>query len=149
MPPVALRWRRDSAPVTNRRRTRRSTSRGHIVRRQESWQDAYVLRHSACGPESTTLPGRSADFMSNGPTAPANGLHAHLDPEQARLPAGDVDFGPAPQLHVQLPADAEIDVFNEVYVDDLLTIGAKEALRIEPLLQAVQGPSEQRTLSSP
>ncbi len=54
-----------------------------------------------------------------------------------------------PQLNVQLPADAELDVFDEIDVDDLLAIGAKEALRIEPLLQAVQGPSEQRTLRAP
>src|SRR5690349_9167907 len=95
------------------------------------------------------LPRPPADFVSNGPIRRSSGLHAHLHSEQSGLAAGYVDFRPASQPHVQLPANTKLHFLNEVDIDDLLAIGTKKPLRIEPLLQAVQRPSKQRTLLAP
>jgi len=57
---------------------------------------------------------------------PSLDVHAYF--EQSRLAARDLHFGAVPQLHMQTSADPELYAGDEVQVDDLSTIGAKEAV---------------------
>src|SRR5579863_644049 len=63
--------------------------------------------------------------------------------EQPRLPSRDLDLRPAAQLDVQPPPDAELDRLHEVEVDELLSIGAKEA-PLQPRLERRQRAQDQR-----
>jgi hypothetical protein len=72
--------------------------------------------------------------------AAALDVHPHL--EQARLAARDLHFRAVPQLHVQTSADPELNAGDEVQVEDLSTIGAEEAPRIDASVEACQGATE-------
>src|SRR5260370_13938817 len=75
--------------------------------------------------------------------------NAHLGLEQARLTARNLHFGTIAKLRVQTPIHAQFHAFDEIQIDDLPSIGAEEAIRIETLLECRQGAPKQRLRLSP
>src|SRR2546423_865021 len=55
-------------------------------------------------------------------TVRRSALHARLLREQPRLPARDLDFGAAAQLHMQPSADADLDFLDEREIEELAAV---------------------------
>src|SRR6185369_229366 len=69
--------------------------------------------------------------------------------EHPRLTPRNLDFRPAAQLHVQLPAGAGIHGLDELDVDDLAPVRAEEALRVKSLFETAERTAEQRANVAP
>jgi hypothetical protein len=63
------------------------------------------------------------------------GLDAHLDLEQSGLPAGNFHFRAIAKLRMQAPIHAELHILDKIQIDNLLAIGPKEMIRVEPSLK--------------
>ncbi len=77
------------------------------------------------------------------------GLDAHLDLEQSGLPAGDFHFRAIAKLRRQAPIHAELHTFDKIQIDNLLAIGPKETIRVEPPLKSRERAPQQGPCLSP
>src|SRR5215813_4585718 len=68
--------------------------------------------------------------------------------EAQRLPAGHGNFKPAPQLEMITAVRPLIDALDELQVDDLPAIGAKEQRGRQPAFQVIEGTQEQWLIRS-
>jgi hypothetical protein len=91
--------------------------------------------HALRAPPTTPTSPRSRNGLGK-PTSPRRvdreGLDAHLDLEQSSLPAGNFHFRAIAKLRMQAPIHAELHILDKIQIDNLLAIGPKETIRIEP-----------------
>src|SRR5579871_2173171 len=80
----------------------------------------------------------------NWPCLVSDRSDAGAHPEYPRLAAGYLDLRSVAKLDVQSATHADLDAFDEIEVQDLVTIRAEEAPGVELLFEGGQGAAEER-----
>ena len=65
------------------------------------------------------------------------------------MPTGNFDFRAIAELRMQAPIYGELHMLDKIQIDDLLAIGPKESIGVEPPLERCERTSQQGLCTAP